>query len=258
MSVVIGTNVPALLAAHHLSTSRKDLTASMTRLASGQRINSAADDAGSIGVASSLMAKVKGSRMALQNVSSGLAAISLADSALSEVESLLQRARELKVQSLSTGTYSTTDIGIMNDEIDQIASEIGQLTTDIKWNGAAISTSFVIAKDSEGGTTTYTLPTFLTSGAIASGSSVANIDAALVSNAEHRGSLGAYINRLNATKNNLSTVAANAEAGYSAVMDTDYAYESAQVAKGQILQQAGAAILAQANASTQYVLTILQ
>jgi flagellin len=258
MSVVIGTNVPALLAAHSLSVSRNDLTEAMTRLASGKRINSAADDPGSIGVAASLLASVKGAAMAKQNANAAVAAVQVADSALVEVESMLQRIRELKVQSLSTGTYSATDITNMNSEITQLASEIDDIAANTKFNGADVSSMDLDPAIRQDGTTAdMALPAFL-SGAVASGSTVANIDTAIASAAAARGSLGAFLNRLEATVNNLSSIQANTAAAYSKIMDTDYATESAAVAKGQVLQQAGAAVLAQANASTQYVLTLLQ
>jgi flagellin len=258
MSVVIGTNVPALLAAHSLSVSRNDLTEAMTRLASGKRINSAADDPGSIGVAASLLASVKGAAMAKQNANAAVAAVQVADSALVEVESMLQRIRELKVQSLSTGTYSATDITNMNSEITQLASEIDDIAANTKFNGTDVSSMDLDPAIRQDGTTAdMALPAFL-SGAVASGSSVANIDTAIASAAAARGSLGAFLNRLEATVNNLSSIQANTAAAYSKIMDTDYATESAAVAKGQVLQQAGAAVLAQANASTQYVLTLLQ
>jgi len=258
MSVVIGTDVPALLAAHSLSVSRNDLTEAMTRLASGKRINSAADDPGSIGVAASLLASVKGAAMAKQNANAAVAAVQVADSALVEVESMLQRIRELKVQSLSTGTYSATDITNMNSEITQLASEIDDIAANTKFNGTDVSSMDLDPAIRQDGTTAdMALPAFL-SGAVASGSTVANIDTAIASAAAARGSLGAFLNRLEATVNNLSSIQANTAAAYSKIMDTDYATESAAVAKGQVLQQAGAAVLAQANASTQYVLTLLQ
>jgi flagellin len=258
MSVVIGTNVPALLAAHSLSVSRNDLTEAMTRLASGKRINSAADDPGSIGVAASLLASVKGAAMAKQNANAAVAAVQVADSALVEVESMLQRIRELKVQSLSTGTYSATDITNMNSEITQLASEIDDIAANTKFNGTDVSSMDLDPAIRQDGTTAdMALPAFL-SGAVASGSTVANIDTAIASAAAARGSLGAFLNRLEATVNNLSSIQANTAAAYSKIMDTDYATESAAVARGQVLQQAGAAVLAQANASTQYVLTLLQ
>jgi len=258
MAVVIGTNSAALLAAHHLNSNRSSLTQAMTRLASGQRINSAQDDAGSIGVAASLLAGVKGANMAKQNANTAMAAVQVADGALVEVENMLQRIRELKVQSLSTGTYSSTDITNMNSEITQLSSEIDAIAANTKFNGTTVSSlTLNPAVRQDGSTVAMALPAFL-SGAVDSSSSVANIDSAINTAAAARGSLGAFLNRLESTVNNLSSIAANTASAYSKVMDTDYATETAEVAKGQVLQQAGAAVLAQANASQQYVLTLLQ
>jgi flagellin len=260
MAVVIGTNAAALLAAHHLNVNRTGLDQAMTRLASGKRINSAADDPGSIGVAASLLAGVKGAQMAKQNANAAIAAVTVADSAMIEVENMLQRIRELKVQSLSTGTYSATDITNMNSEITQLSSEIDDIASNTKFNGTDVSSLAVTpAVRQDGSTMTMTLPAFL-SGAtsVDSASNVTQIDTAINLAASARGSMGAFLNRLTATVNNLSSIAANTEAAYSKVMDTDYAAETAAVAKGQVLAQAGAAVLAQANASQQYVLTLLQ
>jgi flagellin len=259
MAVVIGTNPAALLAAHHLNVSRNSLDQAMTRLASGKRINSAADDAGSIGVAASLLANIKGADMAKQNANAAIAAVQVADGALVEVENMLQRVRELAVQKASTGTYSATDITNMQSEITQLMSEIGAIATNTKFNGTAVSSmSLNPAIRQDGGTATMALPSFIAEAALNSSSNATNVDTVINSVAASRGSLGAFLNRLQSTVNNLSGISANTAAAYSRVMDTDYAAETAAVAKGQVLQQAGAAVLAQANASQQYVLTLLQ
>ena len=259
MAVVIGTNAAALLAAHHLNVSRTGLDQAMTRLASGKRINSAMDDPGSIGVAASLLANVKGAAMAKQNANAAIAATQVADSALVEVENMLQRVRELAVQKASTGTYSATDITNMQSEITQLMSEIADIKTNTKFNGTAVSSmSLNPAIRQDGSTATMALPAFLAGTELTNTSTAANVDVAIATVAAARGSLGAFLNRLTSTVNNLSAIQANTEAAYSRVMDTDYAAETAAVAKGQVLQQAGAAVLAQANASQQYVLTLLQ
>ena len=258
MSLVIGTNIAAQLAAHYLSQSRNDFTRAMTRLASGKRINSAADDPGSISLAANLMSSVRGAAMAKQNANHAIAATQVADSALVEVESMLQRIRELKVQSLSAGTYSATDITNMNSEITQLAAEIDAIAANTKFNGTAVSgMALNPAIRQDGATAAMALPAFL-SGAVASGSTVAHIDTAINSAASARGSLGAFMNRLESTVNNLSSIQANTAAAYSRIMDTDYAAESAALAKAQVMQQAGAAVLAQANASMRFILILLQ
>jgi len=259
MAVVIGTNSAALLAAHHLNVNRSSLDQAMTRLASGKRINSAADDAGSIGVAASLLANIKGADMAKQNANAAMAAVQVADGALVEVENMLQRIRELAVQKASTGTYSDTDITNMQSEITQLMSEIGAIATNTKFNGTAVSSLAVTpAIRQNGATSTMVLPAFIAESALDSSSNATNVDTVINSVAAARGSLGAFINRLESTVNNLSSISANTSAAYSRIMDTDYAAETAAVARGQVLQQAGAAVLSQANASQQYVLTLLQ
>jgi flagellin len=259
MAVVIGTNSAALLAAHHLNVNRSSLDQAMTRLASGKRIHSAADDAGSIGGAASLLANIKGADMAKQNANAAMAAVQVADGALVEVENMLQRIRELSVQKASTGTYSDTDITNMQSEITQLMSEIGAIATNTKFNGTAVSSLGVTpAIRQDGATSTMVLPEFIAEDALNSSSNATNVDTVINSVAAARGSLGAFINRLESTVNNLSSISANTSAAYSRIMDTDYAAETAAVARGQVLQQAGAAVLSQANASQQYVLTLLQ
>lgn len=259
MSVVIGTNSAALLAAHHLNVNKQGLDQAMTRLASGKRINSAADDAGSIGVAASLLANIKGANMAKQNANAAIAAAGVADSALVEVENMLQRVRELAVQKASTGTYSATDITNMESEITQLMSEIADIATHTKFNGTAVSAlALTPAIRQDGTTATMVLPAFLAGTELTSASTAANVDAVINTVSAARGSIGAFLNRLTSAVANLSAISANTSAAYSRVMDTDYAAETAAVARGQVLQQAGAAVLSQANASQQYVLTLLQ
>jgi len=259
MSVSIGTNSAAQLAAHHLSVNRQSLETAMTRLASGKRINSAADDAGSLGVAASLLANIKGADMAKQNANAAIAAVQVADGALVEVEVMLQRIRELAVQKASTGTYSATDITNMESEITQLMSEIEDIEANTKFNGTEVSSlALNPAIRQDGSTEAMALPEFLAGDEIDSDSLATQVDVVINSVAASRGSLGAFLNRLTSTVNNLSSISANTTAAYSRIMDTDYAKETAEVARGQVLQQAGAAVLAQANASQQYVLTLLQ
>jgi len=165
------------------------------------------------------------------------------------------RIRELAVQKASPGVYTSTQIANIPAEITHLNSALRSTARNTKFNGSAVSAGggdFVLS--SSGTATTFTFPTFITTG----GTTVSAADTALASVATARGTLGAMINRLQYSVNSLSNTAANSYAAAGTVMDTDYAEASATVAKGQILQQAGAAILAQANASNQYVLTVLQ
>ena len=261
MGIVINTNIPAQMASHHMYTTRDRLETAMERLSSGKRINSADDDAAGSAIAARLESQIRGTAMAKRNANDGISAAQVAESALVEVENMLQRIRELAVQKAqgSSSTYSATDITNIQSEITQLMSEIGAIATNTKFNGQQVSTMALSpAIRSDGATATMVLPSFIAETALTSSSNATNVDTVINSVAAARGSLGAFINRLEYTVNNLSNINANTQAAYSRIMDTDYAAESAEVAKGQVLQQAGAAMLAQANTSTQYVLSLLQ
>ena len=258
MAIVIGTNIPSSMAAHHLRTTRDGMETAMERLASGSRINSASDDAAGTAIAGRLMSQIRGTKMAMRNAQDGISMAQVAEGAMVEVQNMLQRMRELSVQKASAGTYNATDITNINSEITNLSSEIDAIAVNTKFNNKAVSGLGIDpAVRFDGTTADMDIPAFL-SGAVDSGSSVANIDAAINSAVAARGSLGAIINRLEYTVNNLSNISANTEAAHSRIMDADYAAESAAVAKGTVLQQAGAAMLAQANANTQYVLSLIQ
>jgi len=255
MSIVIGTNLPSIMAAHHLRTTRQPLEQAMERLASGSRINSASDDAAGTGISGRLEAQIRGTDMARRNAQDAISMIQVAEGALIEVQNMAQRIRELAVQKASTGTYNTTDIANIDLEINWLNTEISNIASYTKFNNFAVSAAGgTFASAFDGSTTAMAIPTFLTT----AGTTVTAVDTAINSIATYRGTLGAYINRLEYTVNNLSNVSANTSAAHSRIMDTDYAAESAEVAKGQILQQAGASILAQANQAPQYVLSLLQ
>lgn len=255
MSIVINTNVPALMAAHHVRNTRDGLETSMERLASGSRINSAADDAAGAGISMRLMAQIRGADMARRNTEDGVAVLTTADGALIEVANMLVRARELAVQKSGSNIYNSTDVAQIDAEITQLNTEIAAIGSNTEFNNTTLSgLALKIVTESDGATTDLTVPTFLTTG----GTTVTTIDAAINTLATARGSLASFINRLEYKVNNLSILSANTASAHSRINDADYAAESANVAKGQVLQQAGAAMLAQANASSQYVLTLLQ
>ena len=256
MSIVINTNVPSLMAAHHVRTTRDGLETAMERLASGKRINTAADDAAGAGVASRLNAHARGAEMAMRNVGDTLSVLRIADNALIETENMLQRIYELEVQQLSTNIYSTGDITNIEKEVTELTAELADIVSNTKYNGTAVfGATFTTADDAFGGSTGFVIPAGLSA---PSAATVAGAEADLTTIAGQRADIGSFINRLEYKLNNLSVFAANTLASVSRIEDTDYAAESAAVAKGQVLQQAGAAMLAQANASSQYVLTLLQ
>ncbi|MDC1075678.1 flagellin [Litorivicinus sp.] len=254
MSIVIGTNVPSMAIAHHFRTTRDELETSMERLASGRRINSADDDAAGAGIAARLTAQIRGTNMSIRNAQDGISAAQVAESALVEVENMTQRIRELAVQK-ATGTYNSNDTTNISAEITALNAEISRIASSTKFNTHTLSSmSFSFAISGTDTTVAMAFPAFLSS----AGSTASAADTAINTIATARGKLGAYINRLEFTVNNLSNISANTEAALSRIQDADFAAESAKVAKGQVLQQAGAAMLSQANASTQYVLSLLQ
>lgn len=255
MSIVVNTNVPSLVAGHHLRTTRDGLETAMERLSSGKRINSAADDAAGVGLAARLQAQIRGTEMAMRGTGDGIALLNIADNALTEVSNMVQRVYELAIQVETTGVYSSTDEAAATAEITALHAEAAQIISGTKYNNSAIfGGTFTIVQDGYGSTLSLGVPaTFAVTG---TASSAAMADLSTI--ATNRGTLAAMHNRLEYKLNNLSVVSAQTGAALSRVEDTDYAAESAAVAKGQVLQQAGAAMLAQANASAQYVLTLLQ
>ena len=267
MALSIGTNPAALMAAHYTRTTQSGMQTAMERLASGSRINSASDDSAGVSIAAQLEAQSRGTEQAMRNAQSSKAAYTVADGALVEVENMLQRIRELSVQKAS-GTYSADDITAIDAEIDALDGEIGTIVSGTEFNG---QTPFVGGTDfgpaNKDGTAATMAITAITTAVTAvdattlgtaGAAAVTAVDAAITEVSGARGEIGAFINQLDYRINNFSSIAASTEAAKAAISDTDYATESANLAKFQILQQASTAMLAQANASQQSVLALLQ
>jgi flagellin len=236
-----------------MRTTRDGLETAMERLSSGRRINSADDDAAGAGIAARLMGEKRATDMAIRNAADVISMAQIGEAATVEIENMVLRIKELAVQKASN-TYKSDDQTLITAEITALGLEITRIEGDTKWNGATIPATVTSVISTAGGTTDITLDAI----AITSPTGVGTADVALGSIATIRANYGAAINRMEYTINNLSNISANISAAHSRIMDTDYAAESAAVAKGQVLQQAGAAMLAQANASTQYVLQLLQ
>ena len=257
MSLVIGTNTAALQAAHHTRTTVNSMQTAMERLSSGSRLNSAADDSAGVSIAAQLEAQVRGLDMAMRNAQHSKAAMEVSDGALIEIENMLQRMRELAVQKES-GTYSTDDTNAIDSELDALGGEIDDIDTDTEFNGTAIMGADFGPADKDGTATAMSITALASATGLNNGSDVDAIDTAILEVTGLRGEIGAFVNQLDFRINNYSNVSANTAAALSAVADTDFAKESADLAKFQILQQAGTAMLAQANASQQSVLALLQ
>ena len=278
MALVINSNIASVTAQRHLTESRADMEQSMERLSSGKRINSAMDDAAGLTIAHSLDAKVSSLNMAARNANDGISLINLAEGALDEVTTMLIRMRELATQSIN-GTYASADRTNLNSEYQALASEITRISDNTFFNGIAViggtdSVTFQVGHSSSDtiaftavnmaasaiGSTVALVSTNIAAVSATNGSTGALgvIDAAIADVDNYRATLGATANRLEHSANNLYTRVENQMAAKSRIEDADYAVESANLARAQVLQQAGTAMLAQANASTQNVLSLLK
>jgi flagellin len=269
MSMVIGTNVASLAAQRHLASSRADMETSMERLASGKRINSAMDDAAGQAVVHKLDAKITGLNQAVRNGNDGISLIKVAEGALEEISGILNRMKELSVQA-SNGTYATQDLAAMTAEFLAMYTEMTRITDATDFNGTAVigaSANILIQVGDSTANDTVTIATTdsantalnvsLGTVALATSANVM-IDSAIVTVDTQRGALGAVANSLEFAVSNLMNRSENQAAARSRIEDTDFAIESANLAKNQVLQQAGTAMLAQANASGQGVLSLLK
>jgi flagellin len=291
---VINTNVAASITANALTKNERAMSQAMERLSTGQRINSASDDAAGLAIASRMTSQVNGLNMAVRNANDAISLVQTADGALTEVNSMLQRMRELAVQAAS-GTYSATDRDALNVEFEALTAAIEDIADDTQWNGtnllngasafafhvganASQTISLTIGDfETEEGSATSGIFEALADGATSnndgSGDDLDGLDVDTVSNAgtaityidtaisrvnAHRATLGATINRLEYAADNLANVSQNTSASRSQVLDADYASETTELARTQIIQQAATAMLSQANQQAQTVLALLK
>ena len=275
--VTINTNYAATFAANAAKQTTVDLDRAMEKLSTGKRINYARDDAAGQAISSRLSAEITGLKVASRNASDGQAMIDTAEGALQETHSLLMRLRELAVQS-SNGTLTTADRGSLQAEAAQLEAEISRISDTTSWGGLNILDGTLSdgitfqAGTKEGGANliTVSVPDMAATAAtiaISVGfsigaftnaqSMITAVDAAISGVGTVRGNLGAVSNRLNSTIANLDQVRVNLTASRGRIEDTDFATETGNLARAQILQQAATAMLAQANASQASVLTLL-
>ena len=272
---VINTNVSALFAQNSMKTNARAMSSAMEKLSTGSRINSAGDDAAGLAIGQTMTAQVRGLNQAVRNANDGINMMQTAEGAMVEQTNMLQRMRELAVQA-SNGTYSSTQRGYLQNEFDQLGSQITDISTDTTWNGlslmdtASASFKFQVGQIADqtisvtiGDMSLSTLASAVTLGTAISTASDASdtidyLDTALDTINAQRAIIGAGINRLTYAADNLSNISANVTASRSSVMDTDYATASTQLSKAQIVQQAATAMLAQANQQPQSVLALLK
>jgi flagellin len=266
MSLRIQTNMEAFNAHRNLVSTSEGIGKAMERLSSGYRINRAADDAAGLAISERLKAQVKGIGQAQRNVQDAVSVVQTAEGALNEVHSMLQRTRELAVQ-YKNGSLSESDKTSIQSEVNQLASEVAQIGEDTEFNGikllneATTITFQVGANDGETiAVATVSLGEAVKAEAFEFGSEedLKQIDEAIESVSSQRAEFGAVQNRLEHTLNNLSVYQENLSASESRIRDVDMASEMVEFTKLQILQQAGTAMLAQAQQSGSSVLSLLQ
>ena len=275
---VINTNVSALLAKQAETKNAREMSAAMQQLSTGSRINSAKDDAAGQAIGQNMTAQVRGLNQAIRNVNDGVNFLQTADGALSEQANMLQRMRELAVQSVS-GTYSDTQRGYLNTEFVALQSQIDKIGSETTWNGYTLLTgttggattgtfSFQTGQAS-GQTIDVAIGSMTVSGlgvtatntigtAVTAALTIAKIDTAIATLNSQRATLGSKINQLTYAGDNLTNISGNVQASRSTIMDTDYATASTQLSKSQIIQQASTAMLAQANQQPMSVLALLK
>jgi flagellin len=274
--LTIQTNVASLQAQKNLTGVQKGLSVSFNRLSSGYRINSAADDAAGLAISDSMKAQIRSYSVAERNANDGISMAQTAEGSLGQMTGLLQRMRELAVQS-ANGSNSSTDRTYLNTEFAQLKSEIGRIQTSTKYDGNALigsatnSISFQVgisASATDRIAVTFgglAMTTLLGSAEVITGSTaskalaaIGDIDAALGKVTTARARFGAVMNRFEVTTSNIQTVRTNLSAANSRIRDVDVAEESAALSRSQVLSQAAASVLAQANQAPQLALGLLR
>ncbi|OQW76756.1 MAG: flagellin [Proteobacteria bacterium ST_bin13] len=267
---VIGTNVAALKASNANNRASTALTQSIERLSTGKRINSAKDDAAGLAIASSFTSQIRGTNQAIRNANDGIALSQTADGALGEVTNILQRLREVAVQSAS-GTYSDDDRTNLQAEVTQLTAQLTDIQANTNFNGVSLVGTTAATVDIQtgslnGDTVTLDVGGLDLTDAIASDISTAggantaldDIDAALIAVNTTRATLGAGQSRLSSVVNNLTNSVANLTDARSRIEDVDFSTETTELARAQILSQASTALISQANQSQQGVLQLLR
>ncbi|MEX2196689.1 MAG: flagellin [Thermoleophilaceae bacterium] len=268
MSLRINNNVEAFNAHRQLVGTSNKLQKAMERLSSGYRINRAADDAAGLAISERLRAQIKGLGQAQRNAQDAVSLVQTAEGSLTEVHAMLQRVRELAVQ-YKNGSLGSDDRLAIQSEINQLASEIDRIGTAAEFNGINVlnsvgTVSFQVgANDGEIITIStvslgQAVPAAAFSLSAAGGTDLQEIDSAIAAVSNQRAQFGAVQNRLEYALNNLATYQENLIASESRIRDVDMAAEMVELTKLQILQQAGTAMLAQANQSPQSVLSLLR
>jgi flagellin len=276
---VINTNTSAAYSQNAMKTNARFMSKAMEQLSTGSRVNSASDDAAGLAISQNMTSQIRGLNMAIRNVNDGINMMQTSEGAMVEQSNMLQRMRELAVQAMN-GTYSNVQRGYLDKEFQELTSQIDQIATDTMWNDQAVllggsglsdvTFTFQAGQDAGqninvtiGSMTASGLgimsatPVDITSEASATEALTA-ISLALEKINEQRAAIGAGINRMQYTADNLANISSNQTQSRSTIVDTDYAIATTQLAKTQIIQQASTAMLAQANQQAQSVMALLK
>ena len=282
MGLRVNNNIAAFNAYRNLNVTDGAMSKSLEKLSSGLRINRAADDAAGLAISEGLRSQIGGLKVAVRNAQDGISVVQTAEGALTETHSILQRMRDLAVQASNDGALSDTDKAKANEEYQALAKELDDIASKTTFNGtklldgsygsAAGGKLFQVGSNA-GETLGVTISNMSTSGAssLFGASGVGNISSASGASAQitavntaigtvstERAKLGAVQNRLEHKINNLNATVENLTASESRIRDTDMAEEMVSFTRSQILSQAGTAMLAQANQSSQGVLQLLR
>jgi len=293
---VINTNTAASITANALTKNERAMSQAMERLSTGVRINNAGDDAAGLAISSKMTSQINGLNMAVRNANDAISLLQTADGAAIEISNMLQRMRELAVQGAS-GTITTSDRTALNTEFTALRDQIDEIANNTQWNGVAILDGNTTIHENQntanqvnfhvGANASQTIVLDLgdfnlAAGATAAGAgqsvgiygadisatalssrsasntAITTVNTAIAGVEAYRAKFGSTINRLEYAADNLANVSQNTSASRSRILDTDYAAETTELARSQIIQQAATAMLSQANQQAQTVLALLK
>jgi len=276
---VINTNIKSLVSQDAIAKNNRALTNAMQQLSTGKRINSASDDAAGLAISSRMTSQIRGLDQAIRNGNDAISMMQTTEGAMIEMTNMLQRMRELAIQS-SNDTYAIEDREYLDIEYQQLIAEINRVTTDTQWNGMNVldgtggANSDGVLKSqvgaNEGQTITHTISDMSSDGELDmisdtdildrdnAANAITQVDEALDVINRERAGIGAIVNRISYSVDNLANVSLNTSASRSRIVDADYAKASSELARSQIVEQAATAMLAQANQQPQTVMQLLK
>jgi flagellin len=276
MALTVNTSVPTLNAINNLAKTQRSLSGSFERISSGMRIAKAADDAAGLGVATNLQAQSSSGKQAMRNTNDGISIIQTAEGAMDEVGDILNRMRELAVQS-SSETLDDDERAYIQDEYEQLTGEVDRIANVTEFNGIKLSDGTnadldvqvgtmdsvddrisITLGDLSAGTLAVDTGSVDLSSAATAQDAITTIDSAIDSVNSYRSDLGSVQNRLDSALSSMENYTVNLQSAESRIRDADFAVETAELSKQQILSQAGTTVLAQAKGLNQSALSLLQ